>query len=180
MNNKEKIGIIEGVLFAAGETVNISDIARIIDEDMKTTENILREMADLFDYERRGVQIKKTGNEYQLATRPEHYEYIQSVMAPKTATGLSKAALETLAIIAYKQPVTRADIEAIRGVKCEKAIQTLIDKFIIKDVGRLDSPGKPIVYGTTKDFLRYIGIESLDKLPKIEELQWEIEENDIP
>ena len=179
MDNKEKMGIIEGILFAAGETVSLKDIAKILGENVEETEKILIEMIDLFDYERRGIQIKKFGNEYQLATRTEHYKYIEQIMAPKTTTGLSKAALETLAIIAYKQPVTRADIESIRGVKCEKALQTLIDKSIIKDIGRLDSPGKPIIYGTTKDFLRYIGIESLEQLPDLEEFEREIEEKNI-
>src|SRR5699024_10247130 len=106
-------------------------------------------MKDLFDYERRGIQIKKINDKYQLSTIIEHYEYIKQIMAPKQSTGLSNAALETLSIIAYKQPVTRIEIESLRGVNCDKAIQTLIDKLLIKDVGRLDSPGKPILYATT-------------------------------
>ncbi|RBP45580.1 SMC-Scp complex subunit ScpB [Garciella nitratireducens] len=168
MEIKKKQAIIEGLLFAAGEAVSIKEIARILKQNVKETEKIIKEMQDLFNKEERGIQIKRIGEKYQLATKEEYYDYIKKIMIPKTSSGLSKAALETLAIIAYKQPVTRMEIESIRGVKCEKSIQTLMDKSLIKDVGRLDSPGKPILYGTTEDFLRYIGIESLDQLPNSE------------
>lgn len=176
MDIREKRGIIEGLLFAAGEAVSVKEIAKILKENTKETEKIIKEMQDLFNGERRGIQIKKIDDKYQLATRDEHYEYIKKIMVPKTTTGLSKAALETLAIIAYKQPVTRMEIESLRGVKCEKSIQTLTDKSLIKDVGRLDSPGKPILYGTTEDFLKYIGIESLKQLPNIEDFDINLEE----
>src|SRR5690554_3470574 len=168
MEKKEKIGIIEGLLFAAGEAVSIKEIARIINEDINKTEILLNEMKDIFDYERRGIQIKKIKDQYQLATRSEHYDYIKKIMVTNNSTGLSKAALETLAIVAYKQPVTRMDIENLRGVKCERSLQKLIDKSLIKIIGRLNSPGKPMVYATTNEFLKYIGIESLDQLPDIE------------
>lgn len=171
MDTKEQIAIIEGILFAAGEAVDIKDITKVIKENKKKTEEILKQMKDLFDYERRGLQIKKIGSKYQLATRSEHFQYIKKIMVPKISIGLSKAALETLAIIAYKQPVTRMEIESLRGVKCEKSIQTLIDKLLVKDIGRLDSPGKPIIYGTTDDFLKYLGIESLGQLPDIKSFE---------
>lgn len=178
MELKEKMGIIEGILFAAGEPVSIKEIAAIIQEDVNATEDLLNKTKNLFDYERRGIQIKKIQNQYQLATRSEHYEYIKEIMVSKNAMGLSKAALETLAIIAYKQPVTRMDIEALRGVKCESSLRRLMDKSLIKVKGRLNSPGKPIIYVTTSDFLKYIGIENLDQLPEIEdfEIEDEIEE----
>ncbi|HHT51552.1 MAG TPA: SMC-Scp complex subunit ScpB [Eubacteriaceae bacterium] len=165
------MGIIEGLLFAAGEALSIKEIASIIKEDIIETEKILSEMKDLFDYYRRGIQIKKIEDKYQLATRSEHYEYIKQIMVNKDRSGLSKAALETLAIIAYKQPVTRMEIESLRGVKSEGSIQRLLDRSLIKVTGRLNSPGKPMVYATTEEFLKYIGIESLDKLPDIDNLQ---------
>lgn len=171
MEKKEKLGIIEGLLFAAGEAVSIKEIARIINEDINKTEILLNEMKDIFDYERRGIQIKKIEDQYQLATRSEHYDYIKKIMVTNNSTGLSKAALETLAIVAYKQPVTRMDIENLRGVKCERSLQKLIDKSLIKIIGRLNSPGKPMVYATTNEFLKYIGIESLEQLPDIENYQ---------
>ncbi len=171
METKEKMGIIEGLLFAAGEALSIKEIASIIKEDIIETEKILSEMKDLFDYYRRGIQIKKIEDKYQLATRSEHYEYIKQIMVNKDRSGLSKAALETLAIIAYKQPVTRMEIESLRGVKSEGSIQRLLDRSLIKVTGRLNSPGKPMVYATTEEFLKYIGIESLDKLPDIDNLQ---------
>jgi len=171
LETKEKMGIIEGLLFAAGEALSIKEIASIIKEDIIETEKILSEMKDLFDYYRRGIQIKKIEDKYQLATRSEHYEYIKQIMVNKDRSGLSKAALETLAIIAYKQPVTRMEIESLRGVKSEGSIQRLLDRSLIKVTGRLNSPGKPMVYATTEEFLKYIGIESLDKLPDIDNLQ---------
>lgn len=177
MDIREKQGIIEGLLFAAGEAVPVKEIAKILKENIEETEKTIKEMQNSFNEERRGIQIKKIDDKYQLATREEHYEYIKQIMVPKTPTGLSKAALETLAIIAYKQPVTRMEIESLRGVKCEKSIQTLMDKSLIKDVGRLDSPGKPILYGTTEDFLKYIGIESLKQLPNIEDFDINLEES---
>ena len=178
MEIKEKMGIIEGLLFAAGEPVSVKEIALVIGENVKETEHLLNEMKDLFDYERRGIQIKKIQDQYQLATRSEHYDYIKQIMVTKNSIGLSKAALETLAIVAYKQPVTRMDVESLRGVKCERSLQRLVDKSLINITGRLNSPGKPMIYGTTNDFLKYIGIENLDQLPDIEnfEIDDDIEE----
>ena len=163
------MSIIEGILFAAGEAVHINDIADTLNEDVKKIKKILMEMKDIFNYERRGIQIKRIGDQYQLATRSEHYEYIKKIMVPQTSVGLSRAALETLAIIAYKQPITRIEIEEIRGVKCERSLQTLLDKSLIDVIGRQDSPGKPLIYATTDEFLKHVGIETLDQLPKIEE-----------
>jgi segregation and condensation protein B len=178
MEIKEKRGIIEGLLFAAGEAVSIKEIALIINEDINETERLLNEMKDIFDYERRGIQIKKIQDQYQLATRSEHYDYIKQIMVTKNTIGLSKAALETLAIVAYKQPVTRMDIESLRGVKCERSLQKLIDKSLVKIIGRLNRPGKPMVYATTNDFLKYIGIETLDQLPDIENIEIDMENID--
>lgn len=178
MEIKEKRGIIEGLLFAAGEAVSIKEIAHIINEDINETERLLIDMKNIFDYERRGIQIKKIQDQYQLATRSEHYDYIKQIMVTKNIIGLSKAALETLAIVAYKQPVTRMDIESLRGVKCERSLQKLIDKSLVKITGRLNSPGKPMVYATTNEFLKYIGIETLDQLPDIENIEIDMENID--
>lgn len=175
MDRKEQACIIEGILFAAGEPVEINSIAKIINESPKETQKILSEMKDLFDFERRGIQLKRINTEYQLATRTEHYEYIKQILIPSNTTGLSKAALETLSIIAYKQPITKVEIESIRGVKSDKSLQTLMDKSLVLIAGRLNSPGKPMLYETTKRFLKYVGVESLEKLPEFENFCNEVE-----
>ncbi len=178
MELKEKMGIIEGLLFAAGEAISVREISSIIKEEISVTDNIIMEMKDLFDYDRRGIQIKKIQDKYQLSTRSEHYEYIKQIMVSKNIAGLSKAALETLAIVAYKQPVTRMDIESLRGVKSEGSLQRLIDRSLVKVTGRLNSPGKPMVFATTEEFLKYVGIESIDQLPDMEDFQIDKEDEE--
>lgn len=128
-------------------------------------------MMDEFNYNRRGLKILKTENTYQLSTRPEHYPWISKLSQEKNNKNLSNAALETLSIIAYRQPVTRNEIEAIRGVRCDKALETLLNKILIEEKGRLDRTGRPIIYGTTNEFLRYFGLESLDDLPPLEQFE---------
>lgn len=178
MDTREQKAIIESLLFVWGDPLSIKDISDVLEIDKKQIKEILEEMADEFNYERRGIQIIKTNNLYQLGTRPEHFDWIKKLSIPKDNRTLSNAALETLSIIAYKQPIIKNEIEIIRGVKCDKAISTLLTKNLIKESGRLDRTGRPILYTTTDEFLRCFGIESLKDLPKLKR-QSDIEEETI-
>ncbi|NBI06609.1 SMC-Scp complex subunit ScpB [Senegalia massiliensis] len=170
MDKTQVKGIIEGVLYIWGEPLSIDSLHKILEINKKDIKCIIEEMIDEFDYNRRGLQIIKIKNSYQLATRPIHYDYIKKLMPEKTNKGLSNAALETLSIISYKQPITRVEIENIRGVKCDKSISTLIDKGLVEEKGRLDRTGKPIIYGTTDNFLRHFGLKDISELPKLKDV----------
>lgn len=168
MDIKDKKAVIEGLLFTWGDPLDIREIEKVLEIPQKELRKILDEMIDEFNYKRRGVQIIRTENSYQLGTRPEHFEFIKKLSVPKRTGSLSNAAMETLAIIAYKQPITKIEIEDIRGVKCDKAIQTLLEKEMIREAGRLEKTGKPILYATTREFLRSFGFESIKDLPILE------------
>ncbi|WFA09710.1 SMC-Scp complex subunit ScpB [Tissierella sp. Yu-01] len=178
MDKKEIKSIVEGLLFAWGDPLDIKDISNVLQINEKELSTIMKEIIDDFDYNRRGLRIIKFNNFYQIGTRPEHYEWIKKLNNKKNTKNLSNASLETLSIIAYKQPIIKSDIEVIRGVRSDRAIETLIDKRLVKEVGRLDRTGRPILYGTTEDFLKYFGLESLDDLPPIEEFQIESTDDD--
>lgn len=169
MDSREIKAIVEALLFTWGDPLGLDDISDIIEIDKKTLKEIIDEMIDDFNFNRRGIQIVKINDKYQLSTRPEHFEWIKKLYVPRVNKTLSNAALETLSIIAYKQPITKAEIEMIRGVKCDKAINTLLEKNLIKEIGRLDRTGKPIIYGTTEDFLRCFGLSNLEALPTIDD-----------
>lgn len=144
---RETKSIIEGLLFAWGDPLDIRDISTILEIKEKELEQILKDMIDDFNYNRRGLRIIKFNNSYQIGTRPEHYEWISKLNQNKIKKNLSNASLETLSIIAYKQPIIKSDIEIIRGVRCDRALETLIEKNLIKEVGRLERTGRPILYG---------------------------------
>jgi len=173
MDDKEIKSIVEGLLFAWGDPLSIKDISKILNIEEKHVSKLINEMIDEFNYDRRGLKIIRIKDKYQLTTRPEHYEWISMLFQDNKGNNLSTAALETLAIIAYKQPITKAEIEAIRGVRCDKAIETLLNRELIKEIGRLERTGRPIVYGTTEEFLKYFGIRDLDDLPDINDLNTE-------
>lgn len=173
---REIKSIIEGLLFAWGDPLDIRDISTILDIKEKELDQILKEMIDDFNYNRRGLRIIKFNNSYQIGTRPEHYEWISKLNQNKNKKNLSNASLETLSIIAYKQPIIKSDIEIIRGVRCDRALETLIERNLIKEVGRLERTGRPILYGTTDEFLRYFGLENLEDLPQLNESTPNIEE----
>lgn len=176
MDKRELKAIIEGLLFTFGDPIEAKELAKVLDISNKETEELLKEIKDEFDFNRRGIRIIKFNNSYQLGTRPEHHEYIKSIVQTRNTKNLSSAALETLSIIAYKQPVIKADIDQIRGVKSDRSIETLINRKLVKEVGRLDKPGKPIQYGTTDDFLKYFGLESIDQLPPVDTYMEVVEE----
>lgn len=171
MDKKEIKSIIEALLFVWGDPLSLKDISYILEIDEKKTKEIICEMIDEFNFERRGIKIVQIKDSYQLGTRPEHFKWIEKLNIPKTKKNLSNAALETLSIIAYRQPITKSEIEAIRGVRCDKALDTLLEKEIIEEKGRLDKTGRPIIYGTTKQFLRYFGLKSLNELPPLNDFK---------
>lgn len=169
MELKQAESIIESVLFAAGDAVDVEKLSDILDIDMKSTRAIITALADKYDREMRGIQIIRLEDSYQMCTRRDYQEYITKLVEPRRSQSLSNAAMEVLAIVAYKQPVTRAVIEQIRGVSCDTLVNKLLEKNFIEEVGRLDTPGRPMLFGTTEEFLRCFGIESLAELPDFEE-----------
>ena len=168
-SRKNKIkSAIESLLFVAGEPLNIRDIYNNLELDRKTVKSILDELAEDFNSESRGIKLINIDDSYQFVTKSENSEYIQKMLKKNKRQSLSQASIESLAIIAYKQPITRVDIDEIRGVKSESALQRLLESDIINDVGRLEVPGRPILYGTTDEFLRQFGLQSLKELPTLD------------
>lgn len=168
MDIKEMEAIIEGLLFAAGDPLPLQKLAEILEMDRKTTRLILSNMAVSLQNSKRGVMLRELDESYQLCTRPEHAEYIRRLVEPRQKQALSQAAFETLSIVAYNQPATRARIEMIRGVNSDSAISRLLERNLIKEAGRLDMPGKPLIYETTEEFLRSFGFKSVKDLPIID------------
>lgn len=164
-------GIVESLLFAAGdEGLSLKQISEVLETPEEHAEEIMQQLQeDCNQDQNRGITVVQFAEIFQLATKKENATYLKKLVeSPHTAT-LSQAALETLAIIAYKQPITRAEIEDIRGVKTERPLQTLIGKVLIKEVGRAEGTGRAILYGTSKEFLDYFGLRSLEELPPLPE-----------
>lgn len=166
-------GRIEAILFVAGEPVSIKDLARVLQMGEKELSRVLKEIKDEYDYENRGFLLKRFGSHVQLATRPLYSGDVVRLLQPVQQQSLSQAAMETLAVVAYKQPVTRAEVEQIRGVKCDYSLQSLILKGLIEEAGRKDTIGRPIIYRTTDQFLSHFGIQSLEELPPMPEKETE-------
>lgn len=170
MDVREIKSIIEALLFIWGDPLTDEDFASILELDKGELSKILDEMISEFDYNRRGIRIVKANNTYQLSTRAEHFQWISKLNHTKPNKSLSNAAMEVLAIIAYKQPVVKSEIDNIRGVKSDRSIQSLMEKNMIKEVGRLERIGRPIIYGTTDEFLRAFSLETLDEMPDLDEM----------
>ncbi|MBD7909992.1 SMC-Scp complex subunit ScpB [Clostridium cibarium] len=160
--------IIEAMLFVSGEPLMLKDLAIHLEASTKYVEDLLTELMNDYENEVRGIKLIKINGGYQLVTKSEYSDYIQKLLKKNKRQSLSQASLESLAIIAYKQPITRIDIDEIRGVKSESAIQKLVEKEIIREVGRLEVPGRPILYGTTEEFLRQFGLNDLKELPSLD------------
>ncbi len=163
--------IIEALLFVSGEAIPLKQLSQITNVDESTLRKLINQMIDSYNQEDRGIQMIEVNNCYQLCTRIEHYEYIEKLIKPHAKQGLSQASLETLSIIAYKQPITKAQIDSIRGVRSDGCLSRLLEKELIIEVGRLDAPGKPIIYSTTNNFLKLFGLKTINELPKINELE---------
>ena len=162
-------GILESLMFAAGdEGLSLKQITAVLEVDEIQANEIDTELQqDYEDDENRGITIVQLAGVYQLATKKEHADYLKKLVESPGTAHLSQAALETLAIVAYKQPITRAEIEEIRGVKTERPLHTLSSRALIKEVGRAEGTGRAILYGTTKEFLDYFGLKNISELPPL-------------
>ena len=158
---------IEAILFVLGEPVALSKIAISINQDEKTTEKIIRNLSFKYEQEKRGFKIIEVNNTFQMCSNPMYFEFISKICNTKQKNSLTQPMLETLSIIAYKQPVTKTQIEEIRGVRSSKPINKLMEYNLVCEQGRKESIGKPILFGTTNEFLKYFGFKSIKDLPKI-------------
>ncbi|MCI5826730.1 MAG: SMC-Scp complex subunit ScpB [Lachnospiraceae bacterium] len=181
MDNQNYKAIIESILFTMGESVELSKIAAAIELDKNETKRLLDELIKDYESADRGIAIMELDGSYQMCTKPEMYEYLIRIAKQPKHRALTDVLLETLSIIAYKQPITRVEIEKIRGVSCDHAVNKLLEYNLIQELGRLDAPGKPLLFGTTEEFLRSFGVHSIDELPvlnpdQVEEFRQEAEE----
>ena len=160
---------IEAILFTMGESVEAEKIAVAIEHDVDTTVKIIHNMMDKYENEDRGIKIIELEGSFQLCTKEEYYDNLIRICSQPRRYTLTDAALETLSIIAYKQPVTKIEIEKIRGVNSDSSVNKLVELELVKEVGRLDAPGRPMLFGTTEEFLRTFGVGSIDELPVISE-----------
>ena len=160
---------IEAILFTMGESVEAEKIAVAIEHDVDTTVKIIHNMMDKYENEDRGIKIIELEGSFQLCTKEEYYDNLIRICSQPRRYTLTDAALETLSIIAYKQPVTKIEIEKIRGVNSDRSVNKLVELELVKEVGRLDAPGRPMLFGTTEEFLRTFGVGSIDELPVISE-----------
>lgn len=168
MEIKEIQSAIEAVLFASGEPLPADKLAQALGLDKATTVKLVQDLAGQMEKEQRGVEILRLGDSYQMCSRNRFAPYVRNVLEMKRNTPLSQAAMEILAIIAYNQPVTKGFVEQIRGVDSSGSIASLVNKGLIEEKGRLELPGRPLLYGTTENFLRCFGVSSLEELPKLE------------
>lgn len=167
---KEQKAIVEGLLFASGDTgITVHQLARILEVSQATIAQLLEELK--LDYEQtdRGVMIMQSHDLFHLTTKPQHSLYFQKLFENPKMTKMSQAALETLAIIAYQQPITRTEIEEIRGIKSDRPVQTLLARSLIEEVGRKESIGRPVLFSTSKEFLTFFGLASIEELPPLPE-----------
>ena len=164
----ERVGIVEAILFVTGNAVEKREICRAMEISEPELDETLDALESGYALERRGLRLLRFGAHVQLATRPDYAPYVEKLLQPVQKQSLSQAVMETLAVIAYKQPVTKAEIEQIRGVKCDYSVQSLVSKGLIEEVGRKETLGRPILYGTTDAFLRHFCLSSLSELPEID------------
>ena len=162
---------IEAILFASGERIDITRLAFVLEEDPKDIEKAADELANRYAFERRGIRILKLEKGYQMVSSGEMADYVTKALETRKPPKLSSSQLETLTIIAYYQPATKAMVEQIRGVDSSYSVSALLNKKLIEDAGRLNVPGRPILYKTTPDFLRTFGLNSLEELPEIEKVE---------
>lgn len=166
-------GVIEAILFTMGDSVELLKIADAIGHDEDTTRKIVHQMMDKYETEDRGVRISELENAFQMCTKKEMYEYLIRVAKQPKKYVLTDVLLETLSIVAYKQPVTKLEVEKIRGVKSDHAVNKLVEYNLVCEKGRLDAPGKPILFGTTEEFLRRFSVRSVEDLPSLNPEQME-------
>lgn len=168
--------IIEAILFSAGRIVETKELMAILELSNEDIDSIMQNMKSEYEEQNRGIEIIKVENGYQMCSRKEYYDYIYPIFDNRAKPSLSAAALETLSIIAYNPKITRAEIEQIRGVNSDGTIYKLLEYNLIEEVGRLDAPGRPTIYSTTKEFLKMFGISNLEELPELP--KYKIDENE--
>lgn len=168
MEKQEIMGAIEAILYVAGEPVEEEALRIALEVLPEEIEAALKALEDQYEFERRGIRLLRFGKSVQLSTRPDYADYVERLLQPVQRQNLTQAAMETLAVIAYKQPATRGDVEALRGVKCDYSVQSLLNKGLIAEAGRRDTLGKPTLFVTTDLFLRHFGIATLAQLPEID------------
>lgn len=159
---------LEAVLFAAGDSVSEGKLCAVLQTDKATLRNAAQNLGDYYDFNRRGIKLLRLDDRYQLASRADYAQMVRNTLETRKPQNLTPAALEVLAIIAYKQPVTKTYIEQVRGVDSAYTLSSLVDKGLVADCGRLDVPGRPILYQTTETFLRAFGLSSVSQLPALE------------
>ncbi len=179
ITEKKRESIVEAVLFTMGESVELRQLAAAIGEGEDIARQTVEALRETYDREKRGIQIIELDKSYQMCTRAEYYENLIQVAATPKKHVLSDVVLETLSIIAYKQPVTKMEIEKIRGVKSDHAVNRLIEYNLVYEVGRLDAPGRPALFATTEEFLRRFGIGSMEELPDMDPVQTEELRNEV-
>ena len=164
---------IEALLFVVGDDgLTIEQLANLLGEPIELVVEAIEELRKTYEEDlTKGIMLKEMAGVYQLTTKPEFAETIQKLVENPTVQSLSQASLEVLAIVAYKQPITRVAIEVLRGVKCERPLQTLVSRGLIKEVGRSEGTGRAILYGTTKEFLNYFGLNSIEEMPQLPEIE---------
>ena len=181
MENQNIISGIEGILFAMGDAVTVAELSKALDLPAEECKAMVESLAQQYKEENRGIQIIKINDGYQMCTSKEVYEYLIKLAKQPKKYVLTEVLLETLSIVAYKQPVTKAEIQKIRGVSSDHAVNRLVEFGLVQELGRLDAPGRPMLFGTTDDFLRAFGISSVEELPvlnatQLEEFKMEAEE----
>ena len=169
MIEDRRAGAVEAMLFAAGEAVRLDDLAGALGTDRREARNLVKGLTERYETENRGIKIIELDGSYQMCTSPEYYEFIESLGRTQKRKPLSQAVMETLAIIAYRQPVTKSEIENIRGVGADHTVNRLLEYGLVNELGRADAPGRPVLFGTTEEFLRRFGISSLKELPGLSE-----------
>ena len=179
MDFKQIMYAIEGILFAAGEPVKAAKLAVVLDVDTDVVVKAASMLRDEYNHDKRGFSIIEIDDGYQICSRPEYYGYIREILGEQRNQALSNAAMEALAIIAYKQPITRGQIEKIRGVNSDGCVNRLYERGLIEECGRLDAPGRPVLYKTTVLFLRTFGIKTLNDLPELKIDKLDINDEDI-
>lgn len=170
MEDRFKINALEALLFAAGDPLEMESIAAILQTNVSEAHRLTEQLAQEYDYAMRGMQIMQVGKKVQMTTRAQYFDHVQELFQEYISSKMSQAALETLAIIAYRQPVTRPEIEAIRGVNSSSSVRNLLDRGLIAEAGRKEVIGRPVLFETTERFLMLSGVESIENLPEYEAL----------
>ena len=170
MEDKQKKSVLEALLFLSGEPITLSTIKDVVDLPESEIKRLMDELVMQYRERNGGVFIAEIANGYQMVTNPGYSEWIIKFRSAQLSSRLSMPALETLSIIAYKQPIIKAEIEQLRGVNSDSAVKTLLEKRLVKVIGRKEAPGRPFLYGTTKEFLQYFGLNDLSELPTLKDI----------